>query len=117
MSAKVIQFPKTKNRATQLVDEVIEKKLSHKDPEILSCLKVEMKKLVEKYFDEREMEATLMLPPDLTEEQFLFIKQSFETVFNEHSDRMIRRANSLFLDLCLAKMEVCELRVDEGEQD
>ena len=112
MCAKVIQFPKSKTRASQLVDEVIESKLPHKDPETLRCLKVEMKKLVDKYFDEREMEATLMLPPDLTEAQFLFIKQSFEEVFNEHSERMIRRANALFLDLCLAKMEVCELRSD-----
>ncbi len=117
MSAKVIQFPKSKHRATRMVDEVIESKLSHKDPQTLACLKVEMKKLVDKYFDERELEATLMLPPDLTEEQFLFIKQSFEQVFNEHSERLIRRANALFLDLCLAKMEVCELRIQDEDQD
>ena len=110
MAAKIIQFPRSRERVSKLVDEILETRLTHSNPDVLRCLRNELKELIEKYFPAEDFTATLILPGDLTEEQFKFIEKNFHSVFQEHNDRMIRRANSLFFDLCLSRMAICELR-------
>jgi len=115
MSAKIIQFPRSNERVSQLVDEILETRLSHSDPDVLRCLRGELKTLIEKYFPGEEFSATLALPNDLSEAQFKAIEENFRSVFQDHSDRMIRRVNSLFFDLCLSRMTICELRHQKPE--
>ena len=110
MAAKIIQFPRSGERVSKLVDEILETRLTHRNPDVLRCLRVELKDLIEKYFPSEEFTATLVLPGDLTEDQFQTIEKNFHSVFQEHNDRMIRRANELFFDLCLSRMAICELR-------
>ncbi len=107
--AKVIQFPRSTRRISQLVDEIIETRLSHSSPQVLNCLKRELRGLVEKYYNGEEFASTLVLPAGLSDSQFKTIEQSFQRVFLEHNERFTQRSNAMFLDLCLAKMKVCEL--------
>ncbi len=44
MSAKVIQFPNANERIAQMIDEIVDAKLTHDNPQVLDCLKVEMKR-------------------------------------------------------------------------
>lgn len=108
--AKVIPFPQTPKKMTQLVDEILDSRLTHRDPEVLQCLKKELKGLVEQYFTGEEFAATLILPADLNSVQFQTIEQNFQKIFQEHNEQMIRKTNALFLDLCLTRMTVCELQ-------
>ena len=108
--AKIIPFPETRKHASSLVDDIIDLRMGHKHPAVLDCLKKEMKNLVLKYFNNEEISASLILPADLTEDQFQMIEQSFKKTFQEHNNRMVNRANDLFLDLCLSRMTICELR-------
>lgn len=108
--AKVIPFPQHRNQPAQLVDEIIDLRMGHKHPAILECLKKEMKILLNKYYSTEEATASLILPVDLTEEQFQFIEQNLQKIFKEQNNRTAKRANDLFLDLCLSRMTICELR-------
>jgi septum formation topological specificity factor MinE len=119
MAAKIIQFPRSRERVSKLVDEILETRLTHSNPDVLLCLREELKELIEKYFPSEEFTATLILPGDLTEAQFKTIEENFQAVFQEHNDRMIRRANALFFDLCLSRMAICELRhkPQDGKKD
>ena len=112
---KVIQFPQPKKRVSELVDDIIENRMLHRDPEVLDCLKGEMKRLVERYFSGDEFTATLLLPPDLTDEQFQTIEKNFRQTFHEHNDRMLQRANAMFLELCMARMAICEFKHGAAE--
>lgn len=110
MSAKILQFPRSPARVAKLVDEILETRLTHHNPDVLRCLRQDLKGLIEKYFPSEDFSATLLLPGDLNETQFKAIEENFHAVFQEHNDRMIRRANDLFFDLCLARMTICELK-------
>jgi|GEM_PF-1202955 len=117
MAAKIIQFPPSGERVSKLVDEILETRLTHHDPDVLSCLRQELKVLIEKYFPAEDFTATLILPGDLTDAQFKMIEGNFHSVFQEHNDRMIRRANELFFDLCLSRMMICELKHQQTDSD
>lgn len=110
MSAKIIPLPGKKKKLRQIVEEAVENNLSHKNPQVLHCLKSEVEKLLEKHCTQDAPEITLALPPDLTEDQFQAIRVNFKQVFSEHNNRMIQRSNSIFLDLYLSRLEVCELK-------
>ncbi len=115
MSAKVIPLNGQKKRIKQIVEEAVETNLSDKNPKVLHCLKGEIEKLLEKHFTGDSPEMTLRLPSDLTEDQFQAIKNNFSQVFIEHNERMIQRSNSIFLDLYLSRLEVCELKFGKNE--
>lgn len=108
--AKVIPFPSHEKQTSDRVEEIISAQLSHKHPQILKCLKAEMTELVKKYFANQEMALSLELPRDLNDEQFSSIKQSIQKTIGDHSRQMSKRSNQLFLDLCLSRMAICELR-------
>ncbi len=116
MSAKVIQFPNANERIAQMIDEIVDAKLTHDNPQVLDCLKVEMKTLVEKYFTGEDVPATLVLPPDLSDEQFNMIEKNFIQIFQQHNEQMLRQTNAMFLDLCLAKLNICELKHQPPEE-
>jgi len=81
MTAKIIQFPRSRERVAKLVDEILETRLTHRNPEVLLCLRRELKELIEKYFPSEEFTATLVLPGDLTETQFKTTEENFHRVF------------------------------------
>ncbi|BCR04544.1 hypothetical protein DESUT3_16130 [Desulfuromonas versatilis] len=111
MGGKVIQFPGSRAWNLRKIEEIIESKLIHDDPAVLLAMKEELKHLVAKYYDDREFEVVLPLPPGLSPEQFHEIEESFQRVFLEQNERLVKRAQDIFLDLCLARLQVCELRV------
>jgi len=110
--AKVIPFPQSRKQADQMVEQIIAERMPHKPPQVLSCLKVEMTELIRKYFNDQEMSLTLMLPNDLSEEQFHMIEQGVQKTIGEHNQLMSQRSNKLFLDLCMSRMIICELRYE-----
>jgi len=110
MSAKVIPFAKDQKSIKDIVNEAVSANLSHLEPQVLHCLKGEVEKMLEKHFNGEPPEMTIQLPSDLTEEQFLQIRNNFDKVFHEHNERMIQRANAIFLDLYLSRLEYCELK-------
>lgn len=107
--AKIIPFPQAPKKLSQIVDDILDTRLSHRDPAVLRCLKKELRGLVEKFFTSEEFAATLVLPPDLSEEQFRMIEKNFRQIFQDHNDKLVRRTNALFLELCLSRMTICEL--------
>lgn len=115
--AKIIPFPQVNNQTWQMVDDIIDVRMKHKHPAVLECLKKEMKGLVAKYFSKNEVSASLILPADLTEEQFKLIEQNVQKVIQEQNNRAAKRANELFLDLCLSRMTICELRHQLQDND
>jgi len=115
MSAKIIPFAGKKKQLAQIIEDALETSLSHKNPQVLRCLKGEIEKLLEKYFSSDSPEMTLMLPSDLTEDQFQTIRQNFKQIFSEHNERMVQRSNSIFLDLYLSRLEICELRYGNND--
>jgi septum formation topological specificity factor MinE len=115
--AKIIPFPKVQKQATQLVDEIIANRLPHKHPAVLQCLKSEMIQLVKKYYPGEEVALSLTLPRDLTQEQFDLIEQSLKDMIEDHNQRTSQRTNQLFLDLCLSRMTICELRHQLQKED
>ena len=108
--AKVIPFPNTQKNTRDMVEEIIAERMSHKHPEILKCLKTEMTELVKKYFGGEELALSIELPRDLNDEQFSIIEEGIQKTIGDHSRHMNKRANQLFLDLCLSRMAICELR-------
>ncbi len=108
--AKVIPFPNTKKQTRDMVEEIISQRMSHKHPEVLRCLKVEMTELVSRYFPGEELALSLELPRDLNDEQFSLIEQGIQRTISDHNRHMNKRVNQLFLDLCLSRMAICELR-------
>lgn len=108
--AKVIPFPNVHKRASDMVDEIISQRMPDKHPAVLKCLKTEMTELVKKYFSGEEHALSLVLPRDLSDEQFSLIEQGIKDAISDHNQRMNSRANQLFLDLCLSRMTICELR-------
>lgn len=117
MSAKVIPLTGKKKELRQIIEEAVESNLSHKNPQVLHCLKEEIEKLLKKHFAQDAPEMTLTLPSDLTEDQFQAIRVNFKQVFSEHNKRMIQRSNSIFLDLYLSRLEVCELKHGHNNTD
>lgn len=115
MSAKVIPISGKKKQIEQIIADAVDSNLSHKNPQVLSCLKKEIATLLEKHFTNEPPEMRLALPPDLNEDQFIAIKKSFQDAFSEHNERMIQRSNSIFLDLYLSRLEVCELKYGDKE--
>jgi len=108
--AKVIPFPNLNKQTSDMVEEIITTRMPHKHPAILKCLKIEMTELVKKYFNNEELALTLELPRDLNEEQFSLIEKGIQQTFQDHSQQMSKRSNQLFLDLCMSRMAICELR-------
>ncbi len=104
--AKVIPFPQTPKKVSQIVAEILDNRLTHRNPQVLHCLKRELKGLVKKHFSDEVFAATLTLPADLSDEQF----RSIERAFQQHNDQLVCRTNALFLDLCLSRMTICELQ-------
>lgn len=115
MSAKVIQISKKKKQIEQIIEEAVAANLSHKNPKVLMCLKKEIAELIEKHFNADPPEMTLALPSDLSEDQFQLIRDNFRQVFTEHNELMIKRSNSIFLDLYLSRLEVCELKYGDPD--
>lgn len=108
--AKIIPFPNHHKEAGDMVEEIIAERLPHQPPEIQQCLKTEMTQLVKKYFSAEELPLSLVLPPDLSETQFLQIEQGIRNTINTHHQQMNQRTNKLFFELCLSRMTICELR-------
>lgn len=108
--ATIIPFPNRRKQTGELVEEIIATKMPHKDPAIRNCLKTEMTELVKKYFTGEEFSLSLVLPPDLNDEQFSQIEQGIKNTVSEHNHKLSQRTNQMFLDLCLSRMVVCELR-------
>ncbi len=117
MAGKVIQFPGTKTWNLKKIEEIIEKTLTHEKPEVLEELKFEIKALVEKYYEDREVVLRLALPEGLNAEQVQEIEVNFNRIFQEYHDNLVKQTHAIFLDLCLAKLEICELRYALKEQD
>ncbi|MBN1959004.1 MAG: hypothetical protein JXQ81_12330 [Desulfuromonadales bacterium] len=115
MSAKVIPIAGKKKQIRQIIEDAVETNLSHKNPQVLKCLKGEIEQLLEKYFTSESPQMNLMLPSDLTEDQFHMIRQNFKQLFSEHNERMVQRSNAIFLELYLSRLEVCELKY--GDHD
>ncbi len=107
--AKIIPFPNAPKKMSQIVDEILESRMTHRNPAVLRCLKKELKILVEKHFNGEKFSATLVLPPDLSDGQFRSIEHNFQALFKKHNQQMLKRTNALFLDLCMSRMAFCEL--------
>jgi len=117
--AKIIPFPQATKSIEQIVAEILETRLRHKNPQVLRCLKRELQDLVERFFAADEFSATLVLPADLSSDQFQLIEQNLQAIFQQHNDQLVRRTNALFLELCLSRMTICELeqqKTSEREQ-
>ena len=113
--AKVIPFPNINKQTSDMVEKIISARMPHKHPEVLKCLKMEMTELVRKYFTGKELALSLELPRDLSDEQFTTIEQGIQKTIGEHNHHMNKRTNQLFLDLCLSRMTICELRHQRQE--
>jgi phosphoribosyl-ATP pyrophosphohydrolase len=116
MSAKIIPLTEKKKSLEKIIEEAIDQNLSHKNPRVLTCLKKEVADLLKKHLVTEPPEFTLSLPDDLSEAQLKTIKENFRQLFSEHNERMIQRSNSIFLDLYLSRLEVCELRYGDRQQ-
>jgi hypothetical protein len=108
--AKIIPFPQASETVSKIVDEILETKLNHRNPQVLRCLKKELQGLVTRFFVAEEFSATLILPPDLSDEQFHTIERNMQRIFQQHNDQLVSRTNALFLELCLSRMAICELK-------
>jgi hypothetical protein len=117
MAAKVIQFPGAKSWNLQKIDTLIEERLVHGNPEVLRELKLELKALVAKYYDDQEVVLRLPLPEGLSAAQVQEIEEQFHQVFQAYHEGLVKQTHAIFLDLCLAKLEICELRQALKEQD
>ena len=115
--AKVIPFPKVRKQASQMVEQIINERMPHKPPEVLDCLKMEMTELVKKYFSDQDLALSLVLPNDLSEEQFNMIEKGIQETIGDHNQRMNNRANQLFFELCISRMAICELRYQMQEKN
>ncbi len=110
MSGKVIQFPGGKTWNLKKIEELIEQKLTHGDPEVLQELKEEIKTLIHRYYDDKEVVLRLPIPEGLTPEQIQAIEENFNKIFQQHHENLVKQTHAIFLDLCLSKLEICELR-------
>lgn len=117
MSAKVIPLNNRKKEIRKLIDQTVDANLSHKNPQVLSCLKSEIETLVDKHFSGTAPEIVLPLPRDLTDVQFRQIKGNLQRAFTDHNERMVRHSNAIFLDLYLSRLEVCELKYGDPQSD
>lgn len=115
MSAKVIPINGKKKEIEQIIAAAVDSNLSHKNPRVLNCLKKEIALLLEKHYTADPPELKLALPADLSEGQFHLISESFQQAFSEHNERMIQRSNSIFLDLYLSRLEICELKYGDND--
>jgi len=112
--AKIIPFPQATKNVSQIVEEILETRLTHNNPQVLRCLKRELQSLVERFFVTDEFSATLVLPADLNAEQFQLIERNLQEIFQQHNDQLVRRTNALFLELCLSRMTICELEQQQA---
>lgn len=117
MAGDVIQFPGAKSWNLKKIEEIINAKLTHENPDVLNELKAELKTVISKYYEEKDFEVRLQLPSGLTESQIQELEENFQNVFTEHHGALIKKAQAIFLDLCLAKLEVCELRASLRAED
>jgi len=108
--AKIIPFPDHGKQTRDMLEQIISTRMPHKHPDVLRCLKIEMTELVKKYFTGEELALSVELPRDLSDEQFDFIEQGIKQAIGEHNRQLNKRTNQLFLDLCMARMMICELR-------
>ena len=108
--AKVIPFPNLHKQTSDMVEEIILAKMPHKHPEVVKCLKFEMTELVKKYFTGQELSLSLELPRNLSDEQFNTVEEGVKKAIAEHNRWMNSRTNQLFLELCMSRMTICELR-------
>ena len=114
--AKVIPFPNVHKQASEMVEDILTSRMPDQPPEIRHCLKIEMTKLVKKYFSEPEHALSVVLPRDLNDEQFSMIEQGIRKTIDDHSRHMRNRSNQLFFDLCMSQMAICELRYQLQKQ-
>ncbi len=110
MADKVIQFPGIRSWNIKKIEELIDSKLTHDNPKVLNCLKEEIKNLVLKYYDDKEIVFKIPLPVGLTGEQARTIEESFHHAFTEYHEELRKQTHAIFLDLCLSKLENCELK-------
>jgi hypothetical protein len=110
MPAKVIPLTPHKDRIKAVVNETLSQHPPHDCPEVVACLKTELEKILEKYFIDDTPELSLVLPDDLSREQFVKIRDNIHQLFHAHNERMVERSNAIFRDLYLSKLEICQLR-------
>lgn len=115
MAAKVIPIADKQKSLDQIIDEAMQRKPAHDHPRVQACLKREVAALVKKHYSHTPVDIALQLPTDLSPEQSSTIRDDVTRVFHEHNERMIQRSNAIFLDLYLAKLELCELKYGDSE--
>jgi len=110
MAAKVIPIKKTQMQVRHIIDEALAKHPPDQNPEVISCLKTELEKIIETYFIDDVPELSLQLPSDLTKQQFDEIKRCLGLLFGSYNQQMLERSSLIFRDLYQAKLEICQLR-------
>jgi hypothetical protein len=110
MAAKVIPIKKTQMQVRHIIDEALAKHPPDQNPEVISCLKTELEKIIETYFIDDVQELSLKLPSDLTQEQFDDIKNGLGLLFHRYNQQMLERSSLIFRDLYQAKLEICQLK-------
>lgn len=117
MSAKVIPLKKKQSQVAELVDRALAKHPPDQCPEVISCLKSELEKIIEKYFIDDVPDLSLTLPSDLSQEQFDAISNSLGQLFNNYNRQMMERSSLIFRDLYQSKLEVCRLKYHHQDPD
>ncbi len=96
MADKVIQFPGIRSWNIKKIEELIDSKLTHDNPKVLNCLKEEIKNLVLKYYDDKEIVFKIPLPVGLTGEQARTIEESFHHAFTEYHEELRKQTHAIF---------------------
>ncbi len=115
MTAKVIPIKKAHTQVSHIIDEALARHPPDQNPEVISCLKTELEKMIETYFIDDVPELSLKLPSDLTEQQFDAIRKGLGQLFNHYNQQMLERSSLVFRDLYQAKLEICQLRYQQHQ--
>ena len=94
-----------------MIDSAFKDQCGHLSPRGEASLKAELEELIRKHYEHvAAPEMTLTLPQNLSEEQLACIRTNVKKAFRQYNEQMSRRLNEVFLDLYLARMEICELK-------
>lgn len=110
MPGKVIPIKQQKQRISAVVEEALKKNPPDQCPEVINCLKTELEIIIEKYFIDEMPDVSLVLPSDLSREQFINIRDNIQQMFYKYNEQMVARSNAIFHDLYLSKLEICQLK-------
>lgn len=115
MSATILEFPSAAVNKNRRIDDIVDEKLQHPDPDVLALWRTRVKAIFKNY-EQQPFSFTVQVPEDINDDQLEQITLSIETTLGEYQKAINEQKYEMLNALCLLECRICEYEL-ENEKD